>query len=192
MILKTWSVFAALFCLAGCVWCSSGCDYYQPEKPEIKKAVKIGEGQCRSIGVKCSGDTGNVRYDGWAAPLRQALQEQDVLQVVTDDEPADYTVQIDDMTIYKFEDMCNMVLPLTLGLMPCMSTTEYNLKIKIADNNSGEVKTLDFQPRERWFGHILLMPFAIIEYHTVGTDDNIVPSISRHIANMVYEEIKDK
>ncbi len=192
MMLKTLSVAAVAFCLTGCVWCSSGCNYYQPEKPEIKKTVKIGAGQCWIGGVECSGEIGSIRYAGWAAPLTQALQEQDVLQVVTGDELGDYTVQVDDMTLYKFEDMCNMVLPLTLGLMPCMSTTEYNLKVKIADNNSGEVKTLDFQPRERWFGHILLMPFAIIKYHTVGTADNIVPAISRHIANMVYEEIKDK
>lgn len=190
-MLKVLGIAAFASLLAGCVWCSSGCDYYQPDSLQTKKTIEVGKGFCWG-GGRCSDETANVRYGGWAPSVAAALQSQGAFHVAAAGESADYTVQIYDMTLYKFEDACNMILPLTLGLMPCMSTTEYNLKIEIADNKSGKVRMVDFQPKERWFGHILLMPFAIVDYHTRQNAEDKTSAMAQHIANIIYEEIEDK
>lgn len=186
-MLKTFFIVAAGMMISSCVWCSSGCDYYQPEKMQVKKTIAVGKGSCWVFN-QCSDERSGVQFSGWSSPLADALAEQDIFEVVAGSE-ADYSVQVYDNTLYKFEDMCNMVLPLTLGLVPCLSTTEYNLNIEITDNQSGEVKTVNFRPTQRWFGHILLMPFTLIDYHTGNKCNNKIPAISRHIANIIYEEV---
>lgn len=173
--------------VSSCVWCSSGCDYSQQEKPQVKKTISVGKGRCWIMN-QCDDEKGNIRVAGWSHPLAEALREQDVFEVVSETK-ADYTIQIYDNTLYKFEDMCNMVLPLTLGLLPCMSTIEYNLDIEITDNHSSKIKMINFKPKEHWFGHILLIPFAIVDYHTGKNAGNKIPAISRHMADMIYEEI---